>query len=271
MRKILLFMTLGCSILLGACSDVEVGYLVSEHAAYTQDSLHLYNIENRLEELINILNEFHGKTGPLLEEKAELSELRQEKQWDLWDFDDYEIASVQEQLASCTDAETCKKLQALLDELNAQREVMRKEIKNLDDQIWNLQQQVNQIAEELGFGSEKELTNQVDKLKNTIEYEIPWVTSPIEGVLGTEPLVYSIENVKNENAANVRVCLLWEGDVCTWSKIWKLLPGGMSFQFALRIKDNVLFWKMRSLLSWTNRPIYNLISAGGMAACGYFE
>ena len=54
MRKILLFMTLGCSILLGACSDVEVGYLVSEHAAYTQDSLHLYNIENRLEELINI-------------------------------------------------------------------------------------------------------------------------------------------------------------------------------------------------------------------------
>ena len=59
MRKILLFMTLGCSILLGACSDVEVGYLVSEHAAYTQDSLHLYNIENRLEELINILNEFY--------------------------------------------------------------------------------------------------------------------------------------------------------------------------------------------------------------------
>ena len=41
---------------MGACSDVEVGYLVSEHAAYTQDSLHLYNIENRLEELINILN-----------------------------------------------------------------------------------------------------------------------------------------------------------------------------------------------------------------------
>lgn len=30
MRKILLFMTLGCSILLGACSDVEVGYLVSD-------------------------------------------------------------------------------------------------------------------------------------------------------------------------------------------------------------------------------------------------
>ena len=205
MSKILLLMTLGCSILLGACSDVEVGYLVSEHAAYTQDSLHLYNIENRLEELINILNEFHGKTGPLLEEKAELSELRQEKQWDLWDFDDYEIAPVQEQLASCTDAETCKKLQALLDELNAQREVMRKEIKNLDDQIWNLQQQVNQIAEELGFGSEKELTNRVDKLKNTIEYEIPWVTSPIEGVLGTEPLVYSIENVKNENAANAEL------------------------------------------------------------------
>ena len=84
-------------------------------------------------------------------------------------------------------------------------EVMRKEIKNLDDQIWNLQQQVNQIAEELGFGSEKELTNQVDKLKNTIEYEIPWVTSPIEGVLGTEPLVYSIENVKNENAANAEL------------------------------------------------------------------
>ena len=140
-----------------------------------------------------------------MEEKAELSELRQEKQWDLWDFDDYEIAPVQEQLASCTDAETCKKLQALLDELNAQREVMRKEIKNLDDQIWNLQQQVNQIAEELGFGSEKELTNQVDKLKNTIEYEIPWVTSPIEGVLGTEPLVYSIENVKNENAANAEL------------------------------------------------------------------
>lgn len=202
MRKILLFMTLGCSILLGACSDVEVGYLVSEHAAYTQDTLHLYNIEYRLEELTNILNEFHEKTGPLLEEKVELSELKQEKQWD---FDDYEIAPVKEQLASCTDAETCKKLQALLDELNAQREVMRKEISNLDDQIWNLQQQVNQIAEGLGFSSEKELTNQVDKLKNTIEYEIPWVTSPIEGVLGTEPLVYSIENVKNENAANAEL------------------------------------------------------------------
>lgn len=205
MRKILFILGLGYCILFAACSDVEIGYLVTENAAYTKDSLYLYNIEERLEELTNILEEFREKTGPLLEEKAELTELRQDKQYDLWDFDDYEIAPVREQLENCTDAEMCKKLEALLKELEEKREEMRKEISALDDQIWNLQYELNQIAEELGFSSEKELVNQVDKLKNTIEYAIPWVTSPMEGVLGTEPLSYTIESVRNENAANAEL------------------------------------------------------------------
>ena len=42
-------------------------------------------------------------------------------------------------------------------------------------------------------------------MKNTIEYSIPWVTSPIDRVLGTEPLSYYIENVKNESAANAEL------------------------------------------------------------------
>lgn len=205
MRKILFILGLGYCSLFAACSDVEIGYLVTEHAAYTKDSLYLYNIEERLEELTNILEEFREKTGPILEEKAELTELRQDKQYDLWDFDDYELAPVREQLANCTDAETCKKLEALVKELEEERGEMRKEISALDDQIWNLQYEVNKIAEELGFYSENELVNQVDKLKNTIEYAIPWVTSPMEGVLGTEPLSYMIESVGNENAANAEL------------------------------------------------------------------
>ena len=49
------------------------------------------------------------------------------------------------------------------------------------------------------------MKSEIVKLENRIKYQSPWVTQPIESVLGTEPLSYAIANVKNDNLENAEL------------------------------------------------------------------
>lgn len=206
MRRILYLLAVAGGFLFSSCHDLEVGYLVTETAEYPVDTLKLYNIEDRLQELLDIQTELHEKTAPLQEEKAYWSEEKQNRQYDLWDFDDYVLDPAREALEdpSLTAAQR-EELEKKLAELEIEREELHQLVKEAENKEWEVSQAINKVIVDLGFNSEKELTNQIERHQNTIDYKIPWVTSPLDGVLGTEPLMYSIAEVSNESAANAEL------------------------------------------------------------------
>ena len=51
MRTIILLLILGCSILFFGCHDVTVGYLFTENAGYSKDTLYIFSIEGKIEKL----------------------------------------------------------------------------------------------------------------------------------------------------------------------------------------------------------------------------
>ena len=205
MKKIVYLLVWAGMFVMTACNDMEVGFLVADTAAYQRDSLSLYNMQKRLQELTTLQNQFYEQAGPLMEERDYWKEQAQEKRYELWDFDDYEIAPVEEALEATTDPDQRAELQELLDELYEKREIIRKEWQDLQNKSTDLDRKIRQIAIDMGIGSERELNNKISKLKNTMEYKIPWVTPPMESVFGTEPLIYSIVEVKNENPANAEL------------------------------------------------------------------
>ncbi len=204
MKKIIYLLMLGFVCCLPACEDVEVGYLETENAGYSIDTLSLYNIEERLVEYKAYLVKFNELAEPINEKIDELQEEWYEKDDILyWDYDEpmYELG---EQIENASGAEK-DRLQAEYDKLNAEREVLRQEMQGIQNEQRKLRNDVKQIAIDMGFDSAAQITDGVSKLENTLKYKIPWVTSGLEGVKGTEPMSYSIVEVRNEKPENAEL------------------------------------------------------------------
>ena len=159
-----------------------------------------------MQELKDIQTELHERTAPLQEKKDKWEEEEQNRTYDLWDFDDYELAPVIEALENpnLSGAER-EELEVRLAELEVEREILRQLVKEAENNVWEATQAINKVIVDLGFNTERELINQIERHQNTLDYKIPWVTSPIDGVLGTEPLMYSIVEVSNEDAAKAEL------------------------------------------------------------------
>ncbi|WP_059027070.1 hypothetical protein [Gabonibacter massiliensis] len=207
MKKIIYLLICVGIFWMTACDDVEIGYLVTEKAAYPTDTLYLYNIQNQLQELIVIQDQFYAVAKPLMDERDDWKQKAEEKKYELWDFDDYVLNPLEAALEATTDPVQRAILEQQLEEKYAERQTILDEKNSYDNKAWNLDSKIRKLAVDMGIGSERELKNRISKLQNMIEFKIPWMTPPMESVFGTEPLLYSIAGVKNENQANAELFL----------------------------------------------------------------
>lgn len=207
MKRIIYLLVLSCPFLISSCEDLEVGYLVTDTAGYTIDSLYLYDVEKKLEELTPIWDQFMDEAGPLMEEKAEWEKKRDEI-LAARDAVDDEMSEVEQALKLATDPTIIQELKNRLDELDMLAYDLYMEWDDADYEVWMLNQNIEDLASDMGIENSTAFKNQIAKLQNRIKYDIPWVTSPMEMVLGTQPMVYSIADVKNENPENAK--LFWE-------------------------------------------------------------
>lgn len=74
MRTIILLLILGCSILFFGCHDVTVGYLFTENAGYSKDTLYIFSIEGKIEKLEGNLEYLKEFTAELQKELDRLEE-----------------------------------------------------------------------------------------------------------------------------------------------------------------------------------------------------
>ena len=182
--KLYWILVIGCFVVSG-CQDVTVGYLRVEHAKYGIDTLHIglgsVNVQ---------IAEMEKEYPPLKEWKeaakraAELESVIDDYYMEQGDLE-YELEGLDEEL----DAERIEEIYMRLEEVNT--------IIDEYERPWNIPWDM----EDEGYCTYDEamiLYSQYLSYFSMIEKKLPWSTARIEGVLGTEPIRYSIAGITSE-------------------------------------------------------------------------
>lgn len=195
----------GLLLLFAGCHEVTVGYLYTDEAKYPLNRMDIYNIPNRITELKGRLDAFKEQTVDLQNEYDRVNSIYLARQADLDEYNQEVVFPAQDSvdkiLIKDTDmakrAELEKRLEEVIrphqEELVQIRDKAQAEVKAAEKAI-------NDLADRLGIESPLIVQQEIDDLQSRLDYEIPWTTSLIQGVLGTEPLLYEIESVKGPDA-----------------------------------------------------------------------
>lgn len=214
MRIIYVLLIVICSCVV-SCREVTVGYLKTEHAKYSIDTL--YVGEGKILEQIKAIER---QNPPELKELAytyeEIKVLEEEVEavYNEYDALDEELASLDEE----ADAERIDEIYARMDELGEWMDHL--------DGLYDTSFELEEVLLDAGYWYDEieELCNKYFGLQKTIEEAIPWSTATIEGVLGTQPILYSIANVTSP-----------DGDVDLFKSELEIYGGGrMQLPFACK-------------------------------------
>lgn len=183
-----------------ACQDITVGYLKADYGAYPIGKMEIYDIPVRIQELQEKKVLF--SESPLKAEYDQKKEIAEAMQKNKELFSDT-VKSVRDSITRLEDSkdeadiQLVKELQEKLEDQLIPRE---DELRN----IWNAslidlqkaEKALDNYAYELGIPAFAVLEEQIEKLEYMLRFEVPWVTPEIEGVEGTEPLIYEIVRTK---------------------------------------------------------------------------
>lgn len=203
MRKVTYFLMWGFLFLFVGCHDITVGYLFSDEAVYPVNKMEIYNIPGKITELQDMLDRFNEEAAPLKAEYDRLNTILTDKTTELETYNKTIITPIEDSLKMASVSEAKKQeLELRLEQVRPVYETMKAERDVAEQAAWNAQQAVNEKATSIGIASPVLVEKQIDDLENRILYKAPWTTSVIQGVLGTEPLMYEVADVKNETPGN---------------------------------------------------------------------
>lgn len=198
-----------------SCEQEHVGYMLSSEASYPVDSLIVYNavtLEQTIADMQNAMDHFQQtEEGKILYEKIDAQQfaydsLTTEKnkvKKRRTDLDDY-ISEHEDILPE----NTVDSLYALYDALGLVIKDLEKQAREPWDQIKLLKEEVEMAIGTIG----KDLADLQVLQKNHATY----TTSPIDGIKGTEPLIYTIAEIK----------VIGEGDAGKFAPYLSVMGGG---------------------------------------------
>lgn len=180
------------------CEGPTVGYMVTEDVSYPIDTIRVM-CYSRLQQEIIILNDkvIHydqteeGKV--LVGKKAELA--RMEEEYDRLSSQLEDLLDLIDDAEDAGDYDEADRLLALHAEIRTERKELGWDMDDMEDEI--------EILEEKKAATVGNIDKELVLIQRRINDTIPWTSSPVEGVLGTEPLIYSIERVIGEDAEKV--------------------------------------------------------------------
>lgn len=204
MNKIYLFlMLIGMS--LTGCHEVTVGYMKTDYAAYSIDSLHIYDTVEIRREIVRLAAVSVSEYDSLEYLMDSLMTYGKQLNTDYMSqgMKVYHLESDLENLLE----DSTGHVQEIID-LKKQIEVEGKKLELMEIELDDVTEHVNEIKAKLGTmdpEAGKAETGVLEKLKDLRIREgkpIPWITSEIEGVSGTAPIVYSIAGVRAEKGGD---------------------------------------------------------------------
>ena len=176
---------IGCLGMIG-CQDVTVGYLRTDHAKYSVDTLHIG--VGSVYEKIKDMETGYPPLKDYVEAEQVIAQLEKEMQVLYEELDG---------LDEVQDFERVDEIYTQLDELQPQ----------LDDAYNKLFDAQDEFYYDMGI-SYKEMEvirDQYLALFSTIDLGLPWTTAMIEGILGTQPITYSIAGITAEDGGDAAI------------------------------------------------------------------
>lgn len=206
MKRKFNLLLLAVILLFAGCHEVTVGYLFTDEAAYSPNEMEITNIHQRLTELQQMLDAFVAEAGPLQNEYKQLNADYTAKNNALEELN-ATISPVEDSVSKVLDpvkdAEKIKKLKERLEtELYPQQKELGEQVKVAESLLHQKELELQEVADRIGIQSSTVTSAEISSLKDRIKYNVPWTSSAMEGILGTEPLIYEIMAVQNENPGN---------------------------------------------------------------------
>ena len=202
MMKIWLYSTiLWLTSLFIGCDNVAVGYLYTNEASYSMDTLQVTRfsaLENNIRELKRIFDQYTPEIQDLLAKTDQLETefvSLQERKDELYEA--YKQAKTAFNNASEADKEY---YQELMDKAADDYTLYKDEVvEPAESRIRSQKNTICSMCEEVGVLDPYTLREEIAQLQEQIDKSIPWTTAQIEQVLGTEPLQYTLYSVKSVN------------------------------------------------------------------------
>lgn len=198
-----------------SCEQEHVGYMLSDEASYPIDSLVVYNavtLEQTIVKMQDDIEHFQQtEEGKILYAKIDAQQftydslMTEVKEWKKkrTDLDDY-IGANEDILPE----KTVDSLYDLYDSMGPVIQGLERQAREPLEQIRLLEEEVEAVIGTIG----RELADLQSLQKNHATY----TTSPIDGVKGTEPLIYTIAEIK----------VIGEGDAVKFAPYLSAMGGG---------------------------------------------
>lgn len=200
-------LVLFATLLLGGCNPTTIGYLYTEQAVYPVNRLEIYNIPGRIARLEGDLKEFEEKGGPLQKEYDRLNAEYLKKDQEVKDYVGKVVLALEDSVHNILkpgvdDAKIAELKEKLENEVYPHRNQLGAERDKAQMEAQKAKLALDKLIDELQITSPVLIQKEIDELQGRIKFKSPWVTSKIEGIQGTEPLIYEIAGVSNENPEN---------------------------------------------------------------------
>lgn len=190
MKYLLLFFSI---LGFAGCHDVTVGYLKTSYAKYGIDSLHV-GMESVNAEIVKMEEKYWPLEGlsDAVKIVSEVGPYENDLNTEIGKL--YAELSKLEEEGEEGNEERIEEIYTILGEKELLLEDFYTAQSSIDDAKWYIESEM-----EFTYAEAEIIYNQYLSYVSMIEKELPWTTARIEGVLGTEPIQYSIAGVTSED------------------------------------------------------------------------
>ena len=179
MNKYTLYLPLFFALFaLAGCEKEHTGYLFTENARYPIDSLKIIRYEDYNQEVIRLEEQLNSYSGEILDSLNAYRAIEAEEE------------KITEELDRLTD--NCEKAYEawVTYELEVYQPVYQ-----IRDRI---ERKIKALCQEAGLETPFTIARELEKLQKQQALDIPWTTSCIEQLLGTEPITYTLVSIRSD-------------------------------------------------------------------------
>lgn len=195
---------------LTGCEKEHTGYLFTDDARYPIDSLKIIRYEEYNREVIRLEEQLNSYSGEILdslnayrEVEAEEDKINEEltRLESIMNKHGEALNAYLDQFADESDADP-ERVQELTVNCEQAYEVWATYQMEVYDPIYQIRSQLERkikaLCAEAGLETPFTISRQLEELKKQQSLDIPWTTSCIEQLLGTEPITYTLTSIKSD-------------------------------------------------------------------------
>lgn len=195
------FLTL---FVLASCEKEHTGYLFTENARFPIDNLTLLRQESYQNAVNRLETQLGSYTGEIADSLATLQVLEEKENELRKEVDNLEKVALKEAAAYYAYLDEVgedERSQALLQKATEaqNKQLARERVLAAHQQVVKKNQdKIASLCEEQDLENPISVKEELEKLKKQFGSDIPWTTSCIEQLLGTEPIIYTLESLRSD-------------------------------------------------------------------------